>query len=306
MDLLALHNEIFFLVAEFLQYDWNISSLSQVNRRLYLLLNSYVYEYNRSHFDSSLLRWAAEHGSEIVARKMLDIGAATAISDEQRLRVMRIAVGNGHVAVVQCFLERGIDLPRDLLLDAAKNGHLSVIQFMITRGEFPPSMSITKDTLSAAAGRGNLAVVKALVEGLWGRHLHSNSEYHNWRDTAASAMSYDAAINNQLEIVQYLVDLGVGPDDSNPLTAAATGGHHDVLHYLLTRGWDVNQSLADCFKPAIKNEHKSVLKLMLEHVNPDIFVLGNKKERRLLLFAAIACESEAYIGRLLPGGLSSR
>lgn len=142
---------------------------------------------------------------------------------------MTIAMGNGHFAVLQLLLERGIDLPRDLLLDTAKNGHLSVMQFMIGRGKFPPSMNIAKDTLSAAAGRGDLAIVKALVDGLWVRHLHYNPEYHNWRYTAASAMSYGAAINNQLEIVQYLVDLGVGPDDSNPLTAAATGGHSDML-----------------------------------------------------------------------------
>jgi len=38
--------------------------------------------------------------------------------NEQRLEVMTIAVEDEHVEIVQLFLERGIDSPRDLLLDA--------------------------------------------------------------------------------------------------------------------------------------------------------------------------------------------
>ena len=42
-------------------------------------------------------------------------------------------------------------------------------------------------------------------------------------------------------------------------------------------GWDVNQFLTHCFKPAI-NHAKSASKVMLEHIDPDIFALRNKKQ----------------------------
>jgi len=88
---------------------------------------------------------------------------------------------------------------------------------------------------------------------------------------------YEVAINNQLGIVQYLVDLGASPDHSPPLSVTAMRGHLDVLHCLLTHGWDVNQFLTHCFKPAI-NHAKSASKVMLEDIDLEIFALRNKKQ----------------------------
>jgi len=58
---------------------------------------------------------------------------------------------------------------------------------MIERGKSSPSIDMAEDTLSAAAGRGNLVMIKILVEGLWDRSQHDNPQYHNWRETASNA-----------------------------------------------------------------------------------------------------------------------
>lgn len=78
MGLLDLPNELLLSIAQYLEYQWNISALSQVNRRLYLLLDDYVYQFCQEHFSGSLgkgLQWAVEHGSESLTRKMLDADA---------------------------------------------------------------------------------------------------------------------------------------------------------------------------------------------------------------------------------------
>lgn len=51
MGLLALPNEILFLIAESLSYSWDVSVFPQINKRLYSLLNAYVYQHNIRHCD---------------------------------------------------------------------------------------------------------------------------------------------------------------------------------------------------------------------------------------------------------------
>lgn len=58
-SLLNLPSEILFAIVRLLKYDWNISALSQVNPRLYLLLNRYPCQHNQHYFQGSLLTWAA-------------------------------------------------------------------------------------------------------------------------------------------------------------------------------------------------------------------------------------------------------
>ncbi|ODM21527.1 hypothetical protein SI65_02371 [Aspergillus cristatus] len=110
MGLRELPNEILFLIARYLKYDWNISALSQVNSRLYLLLNSYLYQHNQRYFQGSLLTWAATNGSEIVARKMLDAGADPLTSNEYCTALSR-AVESGRAGVILLFVERGTVIP---------------------------------------------------------------------------------------------------------------------------------------------------------------------------------------------------
>ena len=109
MGLLALPNEILFLIAESLSYSWDVSVFSQLNRRLYALLNAYVYQHNIRHCDGHVLPWAAEHGSEITARKMLDEVSQSILSRYDLCsRSMSLSLNYGQEPVLRLFLERGI------------------------------------------------------------------------------------------------------------------------------------------------------------------------------------------------------
>lgn len=180
MGLLDLPNELLLSIAQYLKYHWNISALSQANRRLYLLLDNYVYQFCQDHFGGSLgkgLQWAVEHGSESLTRKMLDAGADPLIQlSTSPLTAMTRAVKNQHAGILRLFMERGFAIPawitigyhyHHLLGVAADNGHLSVVQLILEceHGELP-GPGHWGHTIGDAAERGRLSVVGALMEGL--------------------------------------------------------------------------------------------------------------------------------------------
>ena len=75
ISLLDLPNELLLSVADNLDRESDISAFSRLNRRLYLLLNLYLYQHNIKQTNSSGLIWAAEHGRETIVQRFLSEGA---------------------------------------------------------------------------------------------------------------------------------------------------------------------------------------------------------------------------------------
>lgn len=235
MGLLDLPNEILFVIARLLKYDWNISVLSQVNSSLYLLLNRYLYQHNQRYFQGSLLTWAATKGSQIVARKMLDAGADPLANNESWL-ALSLAVENGHAAIIQLFVEQGTVIPAKNFLTsyqplyaAATLGHLSVVRLIIARGELPEPDTI-KRTLTDTAEEGHFAVIKILVEGILDQDCE---DYYGFLTSGLRS----ASARNHIEIVQYLLQR-ISPYNvyftlNDSLFAAAREGNLEILRYLL-------------------------------------------------------------------------
>jgi ankyrin repeat protein len=71
MPLLNLPNELLQNISENLESERDINVIAQANCRLYCLLDSYLYRYNVQQSGSSALLWAARHGQEVTARKLL-------------------------------------------------------------------------------------------------------------------------------------------------------------------------------------------------------------------------------------------
>jgi hypothetical protein len=71
MLLLNLLNELLQNVSEYLESERDINAIAQANRRLYYLLDSYLYRYNIQQSRSLALLWAARHGQEVTAQKSL-------------------------------------------------------------------------------------------------------------------------------------------------------------------------------------------------------------------------------------------
>jgi hypothetical protein len=75
MPLLDLPNELVQDISEYLKSERDINAIAQANRRLYCLLDSYLYRYNVQQSGSSALLWAARHGQEATAQKAIrDVG----------------------------------------------------------------------------------------------------------------------------------------------------------------------------------------------------------------------------------------
>lgn len=69
MDILSFSNEILLCIAGAVEFTWDINSFALVNRRLYQLINPYMYRQDVRYFSSSALGWAVLDGSEHTAWK---------------------------------------------------------------------------------------------------------------------------------------------------------------------------------------------------------------------------------------------
>jgi ankyrin repeat protein len=101
MPLLDLPNELLLKISENLEAEKDINATAQANRRLYCLLDSYLYRYNIQQSGSSALLWAARHSQVATAHKLLREKAnIQAINDDDQAPLL-LAVENGHTQV-QC------------------------------------------------------------------------------------------------------------------------------------------------------------------------------------------------------------
>ncbi|PVH91626.1 hypothetical protein DM02DRAFT_467953, partial [Periconia macrospinosa] len=71
IPLLYLANKLLYRISENLESERDINAFAQANRRLYHLLNTYLYRYNIRQSGSSVLLWAAQHSQEVTAQKLL-------------------------------------------------------------------------------------------------------------------------------------------------------------------------------------------------------------------------------------------
>jgi hypothetical protein len=124
MSVLSLANETVIQIVGYLDQQRDINSVCRVNYRFYTLFNDYLYRYNVHFRGSSALLWAAKHGNESTARKLLHWEApvnvkfrkaspcpaqpvTSSINTEAQpgLTPLHMAVWKGHLTLVKLFLE---------------------------------------------------------------------------------------------------------------------------------------------------------------------------------------------------------
>lgn len=119
MAFFSLPNEIIIEIVEHLDKEQDIDYFNRVSRRFYNLFDDYLYCYNIRHRRCSALFWAAEHGRESTARKLLRLGADVNAKVEKAgsngngpnadSTPLHLAAWKGHLPMVKLLLEFGAD-----------------------------------------------------------------------------------------------------------------------------------------------------------------------------------------------------
>lgn len=176
MSLLSLPNEVLFLIADSLEYSWNISALSQANHHLYSLLNCYAFQHNIRYFDRSVVKWAIDHDSEVVMSKMLDAGAF-AHPRHNVAHILNVAL-KGRTKIVRLLLEKDLlsaDDCETLINQATVYGQIPILQLLRERARltFPGETVLLYGILSL-----NNRCVRIPPQSRYGS---ANSEYRRSR-----------------------------------------------------------------------------------------------------------------------------
>jgi ankyrin repeat protein len=137
MFLLLLPPELVIITAQFLEDERDINSLCRTSRKLYGLLNRYLYCINAQNSTSALIL-AAIKGSEAIARISIQQGGDVEVTDHSGRNLISLAAQNGHDTVVRLLLETGkVDRysrdnwDRTPLLHAAVGGHEKVVKLLL-------------------------------------------------------------------------------------------------------------------------------------------------------------------------------
>lgn len=121
--------------------------------------------------------------------------------------------------------------------------------------------------LAAAAQVGDVARLRELLD--------HNRDFCTMPDEAGCTPLHYAAWHGHGEAARYLLDLGADPASismdplrNQPLHAASTAGHVDIVAMLLAAGVDVNAEQSGqwtALHGAAEKGHAAVVRLLLEH-----------------------------------------
>ncbi|RDW64332.1 uncharacterized protein DSM5745_09743 [Aspergillus mulundensis] len=277
-------------IAGFLESQGQIYNFSRVSRRLYSILNPYLYRYNVLHGRASAFAWAVRNGKEPTARKSLKAGIKPSAFGAA------IAAWKGYDHILKLLCEHGLDfnleverVPIDwsrsplcstVLGTAVKHGHASTVRFLLESGARIDVHNAYGDRhfLHLASSRGHLEVVKVLVDA------GADVNFANHNSTALSAAAY----RGDVDLVKFLLQRGADPNwgdsTSEPLKLAALENHVEVIQCLLTHG--ARTSLGLVHGPYYRC-HANVVEVLLRHMNYPQAARNNfEEEGQVALLAA--------------------
>ncbi|KAH8653622.1 ankyrin repeat-containing domain protein [Xylariales sp. PMI_506] len=168
----TLPQELLEAICEWL-LECDISCLVRSNRKLYHILNDYLYRHNAKVSQCSALLWGAKVGLNITALKALQNGAYINIRNGWGNTPLHLAVENGHFSLVQQLLERdninvNVINPnfQTALHHAAYFGYMNIIEILLN----VPGIKLNLQDCTGmtplmwAVQRGHLDIVKCFLE----------------------------------------------------------------------------------------------------------------------------------------------
>jgi ankyrin repeat protein len=326
--------EIILLIVESLDYVYEINSLTRTNRTFYTLLNPLLYSkhaHGRNN-DQFALLWAASHGSEATALKVL----SAEVGMKPNLDALLLAATLGHEHLVTLLYEHGsVDInargkntwvgdekypygedtesacKATPLVRAVIMGHERVVRALLSLGAdpkcvVPKSFPDCSTPMELAAIRGNASVLKLLIE--------AQRKVTEERPAAGSLASagqllehclYLAVCKDDYDSVQVLLKAGVRPSRT---MISASGNRYCIAEGALrARHIDViKQLLEHGYMPTMDHLYRALLygaveKIPLLMQDVDFASLAGDDEcsRGTVLAAAAACGNLALVKELI-------
>ncbi|AVP87644.1 hypothetical protein phytr_7040 [Candidatus Phycorickettsia trachydisci] len=214
-------------------------------------------------FDSSLIICAIQHGSQEIARILIESGADVNAESDYWQRPLHLAVKNGQLDIVRLLLDRGADINASSihvgtpLQLAAKKGQEEMVRLLLDRGADIKAPS-GREPLEWAAAEGHVKVVELLLD----RGADIEAGHETPLQMAAKA--------GQVDVVRLLLDRGADIEPQcisgfTPLLWAATTGHVKVVELLIDRGANIEAKSNQGFRGLHSSvKHFEVMKLLLD------------------------------------------
>lgn len=197
---------------------------------------------------------------------------------------LTVAANHGYIDIIRFLLDQNADLEAcnssgyTALMIAANKGHEDIVRVLVESGAdvnacFPTKNGPFQDqrnVLSMALASGNVSMAKFLYDH--GARFDFNMPIDLRRRMMDEVtVLWDAADTGNLELVKYLVEMGVDVNAgalhsrSTPLWAAASAGEVEIVKYLTQHGADITQWDHRQVTPteiAAKHHHDDVVKFL--------------------------------------------
>lgn len=320
MPLLKLPNELLLHVTSYFSYESDINSLAQTTRRLYHLLNPYLYRHNVRQGKSSALKWALQYSHVTVARKMLKEGALLSEYLHEDWEPLAVAWIFGPDAAVKILQEEG-----DKEVPVREGGHqidcLSMVlvhhpevmlRFLMSVGRmFPREIQMgdgfSSLLMSDAIIYENFEVVEFLAEHFPGI---INEGYENVSSKPPVAQ---AAFQGRKEMVRFLLNVGADPNiaavfGETSLYYAVKNSDIDTIQLLLDNGARADPRVLhysdDGWHSLIAlrsaDMNTEIAEFLLQHIDIDQKMTGaSLLDRDILMVYSLACGLTAVVKQIL-------
>ncbi|KAK6358149.1 hypothetical protein TWF730_007503 [Orbilia blumenaviensis] len=205
---------------------------------------------------------ALENGSAEIVELLIDKGASV------NVWALSSAAARGYTEIVELLIEKGANVDDGwALTTAAQRGHVKIVELLIDKGANFDGGS----ALMAAANGGHVNIVDLLIyksadhnkggalkvaleKGFAERSIDNDESFNVWALSFAAARGYT-------EIVELLIEKGVGFNEGQALTAAAECGHVEIVELLIDKGANVDDGWG--LAAAAARGHVEIVELLI-------------------------------------------